>query len=196
MHKLDANPGTDAIQIEAVHHTGHGEQQSVQKTWKAHVRPHCTKAMSAYGTWSVNHPFTWPSLNTREQQMFSYKYMIKSESRVMSELTSSLTAVWCQPKQPDGEYSGRLHASHNAVLMSQLGLGPGAALCRSSDFLCWPSPDSEKCWAGWSRTALEQRTLSSTHQPYCMCPVKAIVRIVLMCYISTLQTWCNQQHRK
>lgn len=40
-------------------------------------------------------------------------------------------------------------------------------LCRSSNFLCWPSPDSQKCWAGWSYAVLEQRPLlkSSARPP-------------------------------
>lgn len=109
----------------------------------------------------------------------------------------SLTTVRRQSKQRDGKYIGLLH---NTVVMSQLELGlprsrvlgsvrlgPGAALCWSSVFHCWPSPDSEKCWAGRSYTALKQRTLS-THLLYCMCPVKAIVHL---CCISIHHTALN-----
>lgn len=96
-------------------------------------------------------------------------------SWVMPELSCSLTTVRCQSKQCDGKYSGPVQPSHNTVVMSQLELGFPAAvvwweacgsaavpLCAGAAFFhCWPSPDSEKCWAGRSYAALEQRTLST-----------------------------------
>lgn len=109
-------------------------------------------------------------------------------SWVMPELLCSLTTLGCQSKQCDGKYSGPLHPSHNTAshesagarfarsgrVMGSVRLGRRAALCRSSVFLCWPSPDSEKCWAGRSYSALEQRMLS-TH-PHINCTVRVLLR--------------------
>lgn len=69
--------------------------------------------------------------------------------------------VRCQSTQCDGKYIGPLHPCyshesarprfvHSGRATGSVWLGPHVALCRSSNFLCWPSPDSEKCWAGWS----------------------------------------------
>lgn len=49
----------------------------------------------------------------------------------------------------------------------------GGALCRRSVFLCWPSADSDKRWAGRSYTAPEQRTLSTHLNISCCTPLHA-----------------------
>lgn len=71
--------------------------------------------------------------------------------------------------------------AHSGRVMGGVRLGPGAALCRSSNFLCWPSPDSEKCWAGWSYTALEQRTLSK--HLHINCTVRGPLRPLYVLYV-------------
>lgn len=121
----------------------------------------------------------------------------------------SLTTVGRQSKQCDGKYSGPLHSSHNTCThesaparlacsgraMGSVRLSPGAALCQSSVFHCWPSPDSREMlsWEEPRCTRTKDAFNTSTHQLYSMCPVKATVR---MCCISTHQAACglNKQH--
>lgn len=116
-----------------------------------------------------------------------------------------LSAVRCQSKQCDGKYSCPVHPSQNTVVMSQLELGfPAADVWRGGgraarSWCCFvPEQRFSLLTVTWLREMLSWeephciRTKdvfnTSTHQLYRMCPVKAIVRIVLMCYISIHQS--------
>lgn len=118
-------------------------------------------------------------------------------SWVLPELLCSLTTVRGQSKQSDGKYSGPLHPSHNTGVMSQLQLGlPAAAagreacgpvvvpLCAGAAFFSADRHLTQKCWAGRSYSALEQRTLS-TH-PHINCTVRVPFRLLYILYATFL----------
>lgn len=133
--KSDANPGAEVIQMPA--------------------EPRCR----ATSVWKVT-----DALFLKSSRLFG-STGVKLLSRWL--WTFFLSHRWQQSRANPGSVMGSSAPESQrrcSWLMSQLeprpaGPASAAALCQSSNFLCWPSPDSEKCWAGRSYAALEQRRL-------------------------------------